>query len=151
MANETKLVETDVDILISLVKEKGTISIDQAAKALKVSSAIVQRWVDFLVEEDILGIEYKFITPYLYLNKDITKPHSETTANFQDKEVFFSKARARGIPISRINKLWTQYLATNLESIKDYFYTRAREKGLSPVTADHFWMEYYTYLKRSEE
>lgn len=151
MVQEINLVETDVDLLISLVKSKGTISVDDAAKSLRVPLAIVQRWVDFLVEEEILGIEYKFITPYLYLNKDISNPSASTTANFEDKEVFFSKSKARGLHIDRINKLWKQYLATNLDTIKDYFFTAAHDKGLSSGSIDRSWQQYYEYLKRIEE
>ena len=48
--------ETDVDLLVSLVREKGKISIENAAKTLKIPLTTIQTWVDFLLEEDILGI-----------------------------------------------------------------------------------------------
>ena len=58
-------IETGVDSLLALLREKDKISIDEAAKILKTPSKAVQSWVDFLVEERILGLEYKWIKKYL--------------------------------------------------------------------------------------
>ena len=64
MGNE--ILKTSVDDLYELVESRKKISVDDAAKLLKLPVNIVQSLVDFLVEESIFGIEYKFTTPYIY-------------------------------------------------------------------------------------
>jgi hypothetical protein len=154
MAESRTSVETDVDVLVSLVKEKGRISIDDAAKLLKISPAILQRWVDFLVEEEILGIEYKFVTPYLYFNKDAKNSASVLSESegeyLEDKNVFFQKARDRGLPIARINSLWQKYLISNLEEIRDHFIRKAKSRNITEHQIQELWQQYYAYLKRAE-
>jgi chromosome segregation ATPase len=59
------MIETGVDKLVRLVKQNKRISVPDAAKALDVSKVVVEEWSDFLEEEGIISIEYKFTTPYL--------------------------------------------------------------------------------------
>jgi len=62
---EDSMIETGVDKLVRLVKQNKRISVPDAAKALDVSKVVVEEWSDFLEEEGIISIEYKFTTPYL--------------------------------------------------------------------------------------
>ena len=140
-------VETDVDMLVSLVEQKGTISIEQAAKTLKVQTEVLQRWIDFLVEEGVLGIEYKFVTPYLYFNKPLRKHSSEEEIRVEEKKDFFSKAKKDGIDEHIIKDRWQNYLMKNLSSYRKVFVIKAKEKGLSEGRIDSLWEEYYAYLK----
>lgn len=64
---KNEVVETGVDNLIRLLKEKGKISIPQASDELKVPQKTIESWVDFLVEEHKIGIEYKFTTPFIFM------------------------------------------------------------------------------------
>jgi len=66
------LLETGVDKLVSLIKEKKRISVPQAAKELGVSSVVVEEWADFLEEDDVISIDYKFATPWL-IDKKLKK------------------------------------------------------------------------------
>ena len=59
------LLETGVDKLVRLIKEKKRISVSQAAKELGVSQVVVEEWADFLEEDDIISMDYKFATPWL--------------------------------------------------------------------------------------
>ena len=43
---------------------------EDASKILKLPMNVVQSLVDFLVEEKIFGIEYKFTTPYIYISQE---------------------------------------------------------------------------------
>jgi tetratricopeptide (TPR) repeat protein len=61
-----ELIQTGVDGLIRLVEEKNRISVSDAAKELGVPVKTIEKWMDFLVEEEKIGVEYKFTTPYLY-------------------------------------------------------------------------------------
>jgi len=147
--------ETDVDLLVSLVKEKGKITIESASKILKIPIKVIQKWVDFLIEEEILGVEYKFVTPYLFFNKD---PENTSTVKqnhsgdyLEDKAAFFKKAESRGFPKNRTNSLWQKYLSSNLEEIKEHFNKKAEEKGLPSYKVNELWSKYYEYLKRVEK
>ena len=61
-----EVIETGVDGLIRLVNDKNKISVADAAKELNVPIKTIEQWMDFLVEEEKIGVEYKFTTPYLY-------------------------------------------------------------------------------------
>ncbi|MBU1204207.1 MAG: hypothetical protein KKG60_04030 [Nanoarchaeota archaeon] len=58
-------ISTAVDSLVRLVKKKGIIQINDAAKELSIPASIVNEWAVFLEEEGIIEIEYRFTTPYL--------------------------------------------------------------------------------------
>lgn len=97
------LLKTGVDKLVSLIKEKKRISVPQAAKELGVSQIVVEEWADFLEEEGIISIDYKFATPWLiekklkkeeiekkvkefHGKKEIILRRSESLLSFLDKE-----------------------------------------------------------------
>ena len=148
-------VETDVDTLVSLVKQKGRLSLEQAAKALHKPMATIQTWVDFLVEEGVLGIEYKFVTPYLYFNKDLKKKPSvleeEPEESIEDKSSFYEKAKAKGLEVEQINQLWKDYLNNHLQTIREHFHRKAAAKNFSEAQTTKLWKEYYEYLIKEEK
>ena len=104
----TKEVTTGVDDLIELLKTTDRISIDDASKKLRIPLEILQSWVDFLVEEKILGIEYKFTKPFIYLNKEQgrkkeKKPEEKLNYDVFKKE-FEQKATKNNIPEIKSSK-----------------------------------------------
>lgn len=133
-------VRTGVDDLVELLKQKKRISLDQAAKVLKVKLALLQDWVDFLVEEEIVGIEYEFLTPYIFMLK------SENT-QLETKEAFVQKARQKNIPPEKIALLWKKYVLENKDSIKRLFVKKAEDKGLTPSKIEETWLTYYRRLQ----
>ena len=139
-------VQTDVDLLVSLVKEKGKVSIEAAAKALKVPIDTVQTWVDFLIEEEVLGIEYKFVTPYLFFNKEPGRKEGDVQP-VEEKEEFIDKAKRRGLPVARVNSLWQKYMQSNIEEIRENFFIRAKEKGATQQQLETLWVKYQEYLR----
>ena len=64
------IIRTAADELFELVKKNAKISVEGAAKQLRIPLATIQALVDFLVEEKVFGIEYKFTTPFIYLYKE---------------------------------------------------------------------------------
>ena len=133
-------VHTGVDSLITLLHSHKMISIDEAAKRLSIPASLLRNWVDLLVEEGIVGIEYKFVTPYIYLvqskgSKDI-------------KDEFYAKATAKHIPREKIKMLWHQYLVKNLTDIREEFYLKARSRSLPADTIDRLWKEYHKKLQQ---
>ena len=66
---ETERVETGVDRMMSILEKREKLSLTDLSRELKLPESTLQLWVDFLVEERVLGIEYKFTKPYVFLNK----------------------------------------------------------------------------------
>ena len=144
-------VRTIADELLELVKESKRISVEDAAKKLKAPTASVQSLVDFLVEEKIFGIEYKFTTPYIYLYKDLIiqgarGKEKSFTQGLITKEQFYEKAKEKHVPYQYIEDLWRKYLQRNLVQIREEFLKKAREKKLSEERIEEFWEKYLAYL-----
>jgi chromosome segregation ATPase len=101
--SQIPLLKTGVDRLVSLIKERKRISVPQAAKELGVSPVVVEEWADFLEEDDVISIDYKFATPWLiekklkkeeilkkvkefHGKKEVIVRKSESLLSFLDKE-----------------------------------------------------------------
>lgn len=141
---------TVADELLELVKKTGRISVEEAAKGLKVPAATIQSLVDFLVEERVFGIEYKFTTPYIYLYKDGIKEakgrEKSFTKELVTKEQFYEKARGKNVPYEHIEGLWRKYLKQNLASLREEFLRKARDKKIPEHKIEELWKKYITYL-----
>ncbi|RME52880.1 hypothetical protein D6783_03650 [Candidatus Woesearchaeota archaeon] len=137
-------IETGVDKLLALFKGNERISVSAAAKRLGVPEDVIQSWVDFLVEEKILGLEYKFTKPYIYLNRafdikpTVVKEERPTIQNF--KEDFFNRARDRKLPQSKIPQFWKDHLRRELEAQKDFFFAEAKRRKMN--NPDILWEKY---------
>jgi hypothetical protein len=128
-------VQTGVDDLMQLVKDKGRISLSDAAKQLNMPDSTIQAWVDFLVEDHILGIEYKFTTPYIYVHSEerLTELQKEQEQEYtlQDyKKGFFSKAKAKQLPETKILDLWNEHLLYAIKQQKDSFLKECERRGV---------------------
>jgi hypothetical protein len=125
-------VRTGVDDLMNLLIEGRRMTIADAAKQLRQSEATVQNWVDFLVEEKILGIEYKFTTPYIYRNAPqravATTPVLETIVDI--RRAFVENAHHKGIPEEKIAQLWEHHLLTVLETRRAFFRDECLKRNL---------------------
>ena len=147
---DNKVLKTSADDLYELVKSRKKISVEDAAKILKVPNKIVQALVDFLVEERIFGIEYKFTTPYVYISQEKEKKielESKHEKRLITKEEFFQKTSKWNIPSEKINNLWKKYIQENLDFIKEEFYIKANSRKLSKEWIDELWSKYSTYLQ----
>lgn len=144
MGEEQEIVTTGVDTLIDLLRKKKLVSVEEAAKIINVREQIVQNWIDFLVEEGIVGVEYKFITPYIFLRTD----EKQATVIFDTKEEFFRKALARGIEVPKIHFLWTRYLSSNLESIKADFFKKMDQRNIAESKRETLWVKYEQVLRQ---
>jgi len=146
---DNKVLRTSADDLYELVKSRKKISVEDAAKILKVPNKIVQALVDFLVEERIFGIEYKFTTPYIYISQEKEKKilESEHEKKLITKEEFFQKAGKWNVPSEKINHLWKKYILENINSIKEDFYIRANSRNLTKENIDNLWNKYFAGLQ----
>jgi len=145
------ILRTVADELLDLVKKNEKISVEEAAKKLKMHTATVQALVDFLVEERIFGIEYKFTTPYIYLYregrlKEAKGKESSFTEGLVTKEQFYKKARDKNIPYEHIEGLWRKYIQQNLVNVREEFINKAREKKVPEDEVENLWKRYLAYL-----
>ncbi|MFW6220447.1 MAG: hypothetical protein ACOC3X_02120 [Nanoarchaeota archaeon] len=145
---ETDILKTDVDKFIKLVRQKEKITVSEASKLLNLSEKIVQAWTDFLVEEKILGTEYKFTTQYIYLNYDKDLELNKSNDGEEDiKEMFFRKARLKQISELKIKEMWKKYLNENQFNIKEKFFKKCKEKLIPDEKVDELWLKYFSILK----
>ena len=149
MANDNVL-RTSADELLELVKKSGKISVEDAAKKLKMPVASIQALVDFLVEEKVFGIEYKFTTPYVYLYREGVSGAKEKEKGFTEglitKEKFYERAKGKRVPYENIEGLWRKYLQQNLTHIREEFLRKAREKKVPEGKIEELWNKYLSYL-----
>ena len=144
------VLKTSADDLYELVCSRKKISVGEAAKILNIPEKIVQALVDFLVEERIFGIEYKFTTPYIYISQEKEKKielESRNEKKLITKEEFFQKASKWNIPFEKINDLWKKYFQERVDSIKKEFYIKANSRKLSNERIDSLWNKYLTYIQ----
>ena len=140
------VVRTGVDELLDLLAHSAKMPLTEVATKLKVDAGVVQAWVDFLVEEGIVGIEYRFTTPYIYLNKVVDKKQEDAVIKEEDyniqyfKKQFWDKAKANNIPENQIDMLWKNHITQALELQKKYFFFESSRRKLNNV--DQLWKEY---------
>lgn len=143
MADST--IRTGVDELLDLLRKIDKITLSDAAQKLGISSSLLQSWVDFLVEEEILGIEYKFTKPIIYLNR----PAEEKKARIKEeaeiglesyKQDFKLRATEKSIPVEKISFLWKDHAKEALSRRKEFFFREAKKRNLANI--DNLWRVY---------
>jgi len=128
-----ELIKTDVDKLIEILKIKKKMEIKKMAQELNVSEETVQQWVDFLVEEKILIIEYDLTQPIISLA-------GETTKGNEDYFVKYKQNFQKDIKKGNSEFLWKQHILENVEQKKIFFFTEAEKRDLT--NAEELWEEY---------
>ncbi len=120
---EGSVIETGVDRLVKIVKERGRIALVDAAKELGVSITVIQEWADFLEEEGIISMDYKLTKPFL-VERKLTKKEVEAKAKefAGKKDVFVRKAE---VSLSFLEKQ-----AEELKKIKGEFDRLKSDLGL---------------------
>ena len=145
-----EILRTGADDLYELVKSRKKISIEDATKLLRMPLKSVHALVDFLVEENIFGIEYKFTTPYIYISQEKEKKieaDRKREKKLVTKEEFFQKAGKWNIQPERINRLWKKYIQENFSSIKEDFYKKASSRDIPKESIDNLWNKYLAHLQ----
>jgi len=147
-----EVITTGVDDLLALLKQVDKIPLIDAAMQLKITPPLLQSWVDFLVEEEIIGIEYKFTKPIIYLNKPPEKKESfiseDADMNLEAyKNDFKSRAAEKNIPHDKISFFWKNHVKESLNRKREFFYREAKKRNLSNVPA--LWQGYNERLLSS--
>lgn len=143
MADST--VRTGVDDLLDLLRKVDKITLSDAAQRLSISPILLQSWVDFLVEEEILGIEYKFTKPIIYLNRPAEEKKAQIKEEVQIgldsyKQDFKLRAAEKSIPVEKISFLWKDHAKEALSRRKDFFFREAKKRNLTNM--DNLWRIY---------
>ncbi|MBN2142311.1 hypothetical protein JW711_03185 [Candidatus Woesearchaeota archaeon] len=144
-----EFIKTGVDDLLDLLKSVDKIPLNEAAKKLGVSQSLIQSWVDFLVEEEIVGIEYKFTKPLIYLNKtpqaSVVSVSEEEATNIDFfKNDFLKRAEEKNIPPDKVPYFWKNHVKDVAISKKEHFFKEAKRRHLNNI--DSLWDEYINAL-----
>ena len=124
MELEGSLIETGVDKLVRIVKERGKIALADAAKELGVSTSVIQEWVDFLEEEGIISVEYSLTKPFLVERKLSKKEVDQKSKEFAGKkDAFIRKAE--------VSLSFLQKQAEELKGVKSEFDRIKNDLGLN--------------------
>lgn len=89
MEIESSVIETGVDKLVNIVKERGRIALADAAKELGVSATVIQEWANFLAEDGTISIKFKSAKPYLIDRKLFDKESSSIFAKAYEEFIDF--------------------------------------------------------------
>jgi hypothetical protein len=144
-----EVIRTGVDELLDFLKTTSKASLVEAAKKINIPVDVVQAWVDFLVEERIVGIEYKFTTPYIYLNKPVESKEVKIDKSpiidiLYFKNEFWNKAHTNNLPEIKIPELWKNHLTQELELKKKFFFFEAQQRRLRNI--EELWNIYQNNL-----
>jgi len=132
-----EMITTGVDELVAYLRGKDRVAMQDAATVLGIPLETIQAWVDFLVEEKLLGIEYKFTKPYIYLNREAPadEPRAEDRTPTLEglRAAFVAHARDKRIPDAKIGALWQAHVLDALEYKHAFFIEQAvRRKASEP-------------------
>lgn len=127
-----EVITTGVDALLDLLRNVEKIAMSDAADKLRVPLDTLQSWVDFLVEERIVGIEYKFTKPFIYLNRDEPKKKKDSPLP-QLKEIkkeYVERAKKKKIPDEQIPQLWDAHVRQELTYLEPFFNEQAQRRSI---------------------
>ena len=133
-----KKVETGVDELIKFLQGRGLVDLKFAATKLGTTPDVLQFWVDFLVEEEVVGVEYKFTKPYIYLLEKNPGRISKQLSNY--KKRFEDTVKKKDMPNNKTSFLWKSHLLSELEKKKEFFFQQANLRNLE--NPEKLWEEY---------
>lgn len=142
MVLASAIIETGVDKLVRLIDSRGSISSTDVSKELGVSTTVIMEWAEFLEEEGIISIEYKFTKPYLVARKLAKKDVREKAKEFSGKrDVFIRKAE--------VSLGFLEREASKLNAIKSEFDKIKKDLGfdMGAVKNELGELEKYEHLK----
>ena len=125
-------ITTGVDSLLNLLKKKKKLSLEEVSKELGIKQEVLQTWVDFLVEEKIVGIEYKFTKPYVYLNEVADKEDSAKNLA-EAKEIYHEELKQKGVSEEEIEYYWKDKILSEIKTHKEEFFKLAKQKKIENV------------------
>lgn len=134
-------IATAIDSLLEIVKTKKKITLEETSKILGLPINIIHEWGNFLEEEGLVKITYKFTTPYLELvEKKQTEEDQETLKRKLDLAT-----RKLETMLSKLEKIKIQhkYEINTLADVKLLLKNNPSETSRDYVYAQKFILEYH--------
>ena len=137
-------IETGVDKLVKLINLKKKITLEKAAKFLGVSTVVVEEWANFLEDDGVISIEYKFSNVYLVERKISQEEFKKKTKEFSTKQDAFVRKVETALSAVELD-------TEKLDEIKTEFRELSRELGkeVSAVKTELEELEHYEKLKKN--
>lgn len=98
----------------------------------------MKEWIDFLVEEEKVNLDYEFTTPYAELRDGEGDVDVGGIGNFKQK--FKKQAEGEDLEDEKSEHLWKDYVETQIESLRGFFEKEAEKRGIEDT--DELWEEY---------
>jgi len=124
-------IKTSVDSLVDLVKQKHSVSIEDASSSLGIPSVVLNEWAEYLEQEKVIEIKYKGTIPFLTENSQKTvigevsqyaKEAKEDLERIKEFESAINKAETDKRNINRlefVKKVKMQYIVLT-QNIQDF-------------------------------
>jgi len=138
---EGEQLETGVDDFMRCLEDGKKHSLQEIVSSLNIDMTTLQLWVDFLVEEKIIGVEYSFTKPFVFLNqpKNVIK-QEEVIGISYFKDEFYNAAKLKKIPENKIEFFWKRHITDEINRLKELFMREARKRHLKNVEV--LWNNY---------
>ncbi len=133
-------IATAIDSLVEVIKTKKKITLEDASKFLGLPMNIIHEWANFLEEEGLIKITYKFTTPYLEI-----KEKAKTEEDVEDlKRKLDLATRKLQTILSKLEKVKVQhkYEINNLTDVKLLLRNSPNESSPDYVYAQKFILVY---------
>lgn len=137
-------ITTAVDSLVKLVNNKGRISLESASKELGIPQNILNEWANFLDQENIIEIEYKFTTAYLISRRNDKKEEAVIDYEMISRKLEVMEAHLNKMEPKNDKKAkQKQYLLKQIKSLIE----RARKKKIMKEELEKL-VKYYRIFER---
>ncbi len=133
-------IATAIDSLVELVKSRKKIELEEAAKSLALPINIINEWANFLEEEGVIKITYKFTTPYLEIKEQVQSKEDQE----QLKRRLDLSVRRLQLMLSRLAKFKIQhkYEINDLGDVKLLLKNKPGKISGDILYAEKFILEY---------
>jgi len=133
-------IATAIDSLVELIKEKKKLTLEQASQELGLPENIINEWSNFLEEEGIIKITYKFTTPYLELKEKVKDSNEEEDL----KRRVDLATRKLDLILSKLKKykIAHKYEINNIDDVRTLLKNKPKVVNNDVVYAQKFTLEY---------
>jgi len=137
-------IETGVDRLVEIIDKDKRISVEDAAKKLGISKVVIQEWADFLEEEKIISIEYRFSKTFLVQRKLTEREVKDKEKEYSSEKDAFVRKVESGLKTLETDALGFEKIKTEFLEIKN---TLGPE--IDKVKGEVNQLQKYEYLKKN--
>lgn len=138
-----KEVVTGVDKLVSFLKGRGLVDMLDVSLELNIPLHVLQTWADFLTEEEVVGLEYKFTKPFIYLIEKSTFKMNKELSDY--RRSFEINAKKKSVPNSKTEFLWKNHMLDEVEKKRQFFFQQTNLRALDEP--EKLWTEYKKRIK----